>query len=147
MDVAIRTVAADEAADIAGPLLELLAELSPATIERLNAETIATRLRDDRIRVLVGTSERRIVATATLTLLTTLTDGLVGRVEDVVVSQSARGSGIGRQIMAALHAEARRCGVVHLDLTSRPEREAANALYQSLGYERRDTNVYRLTLD
>jgi ribosomal protein S18 acetylase RimI-like enzyme len=125
----------------------LLAELSPAAAARLDADTLAARLRDDRVRVIVGTSDGRVVSTATLTLLTTLTDGLVGRVEDVVVSEAARGSGIGRKVMEALHDEARRCGVVQLDLTSRPGREAANALYQSLGYERRETNVYRLTLD
>jgi ribosomal protein S18 acetylase RimI-like enzyme len=47
--------------------------------------------------------------------------------------------------MQALHDEARRLGVRHLELTSRPSRTAANALYVSLGYERRETNVYRLT--
>jgi len=48
--------------------------------------------------------------------------------------------------MTALHHEAERLGLRHLDLTSRPSREAANQLYQSLGYERRDTNAYRLRL-
>ena len=48
--------------------------------------------------------------------------------------------------MEAVHAEAQRLGLRHVDLTSRPAREAANALYQSLGYERRETNVYRLRL-
>lgn len=146
MDVAVRVVADDEADDLAGPLIQLLGELSPLAAADLDPETVASRIRDDRVRVLIGTSGDRVVATATLTLLVTLTDGLVGRVEDVVVSAATRGAGLGRRIMRALHEEARLAGVTHLDLTSRSSREAANALYQSLGYERRDTNVYRLRL-
>jgi ribosomal protein S18 acetylase RimI-like enzyme len=33
-----------------------------------------------------------------------------------------------------------------VDLTSRPSREAANRLYQRIGFERRETNVYRYNL-
>jgi ribosomal protein S18 acetylase RimI-like enzyme len=42
--------------------------------------------------------------------------------------------------------EARKRGAVTVDLTSRPSREAANRLYQRLGFVARDTNVYRFTL-
>ena len=38
-------------------------------------------------------------------------------------------------------------GARTVDLTSRPDREAANRLYQRLGFERRTTNVYRRTLE
>ena len=41
---------------------------------------------------------------------------------------------------------AREIGADQVDLTSAPEREAANRLYQRLGFERRETNVYRLPL-
>jgi ribosomal protein S18 acetylase RimI-like enzyme len=34
-----------------------------------------------------------------------------------------------------------------VDLTSRPSREAANRLYQRLGFVQRETNVYRYTLE
>jgi ribosomal protein S18 acetylase RimI-like enzyme len=40
-------------------------------------------------------------------------------------------------------ATAARAGARTVDLTSRPSREAANRLYQQLGFERRETNVYR----
>jgi ribosomal protein S18 acetylase RimI-like enzyme len=42
-------------------------------------------------------------------------------------------------------ARARELGCKTVELTSRPSREAANHLYQSAGFERRDTNVYRYT--
>ena len=64
-------------------------------------------------------------------------------IEDVVVDQSARGKGIGRALMNHALEEAKKCGVKSIDLTSRPSRESANQLYQSLGYEIRQTNVYR----
>ena len=145
MDVAIRTVGSDEATAIAGPLIRLLAELAPRAVH-LEPETVAMRMRDDRVRVLIAVSGARVVATASLILLMTVTDGLVGRVEDVVVSTSARGSGLGRKLMLSLHEEAYAAGVAYLELTSRPSREAANGLYRSLGYERRETNVYRLKM-
>ncbi|MFM8266127.1 MAG: GNAT family N-acetyltransferase, partial [Acidimicrobiia bacterium] len=34
-------------------------------------------------------------------------------------------------------------GATTVELTSRPSREAANRLYQRIGFVRRDTNVYR----
>ncbi|MCX6072375.1 MAG: GNAT family N-acetyltransferase, partial [Chloroflexi bacterium] len=73
--------------------------------------------------------------------------GLRARIEDLVVSQSQRGLGLGRALM--LHAmEAAREEQAHvLDLTSNPSRKAANALYLRLGLQRRETNVYRKLLD
>ena len=146
VDPTISWAAREDAASLAPQLVDLLADLSPANAA-LNVDVITQRLLDDRVRVALASAADRIVGAATLTLLVTLTDGLVGRVEDVVVSPAARGAGLGRQLMEALHGEARRLGLAHLDLTSRPSREAANGLYASLGYERRETNVYRLRLD
>src|SRR5205823_13331641 len=68
-------------------------------------------------------------------------------IEDVVVDESARGQGVGE----ALNREALRLAgegdAKTVDLTSRPSREAANRLYQRLGFKQRDTNVYRYELD
>jgi ribosomal protein S18 acetylase RimI-like enzyme len=41
---------------------------------------------------------------------------------------------------------AREQGCVTVDLTSRPSREAANRLYQSVGFALRETNIYRYDL-
>jgi GNAT superfamily N-acetyltransferase len=98
------------------------------------------------VHVLVAERDGVVVGTATLSLLMTLWEGVVGHVDDVVVDAAARGEGVGRLLMEKLHQEAVGLGVTHLDLTSCPAREAANALYQSLGYEKRNTNVYRLRL-
>ena len=47
--------------------------------------------------------------------------------------------------MAAIE-RARTSGAITVDLTSRPSREAANRLYQRIGFVKRDTNVYRYEL-
>ncbi len=73
--------------------------------------------------------------------------GIRAWVEDVVVHTDARGKGIGR--LLTLHAinEARKFGALTVDLTSRPSREIANKLYQSVGFDKRLTNVYRFKHD
>lgn len=67
-------------------------------------------------------------------------------VEDVVVSQTARGKGVGVALMNHALAVAKDAGAKSVDLTSRPSREVANKLYQKLGFTARETNVYRLKL-
>lgn len=72
--------------------------------------------------------------------------GLRAWIEDVVVDEAARGHGVGEALNQAALDEARARGAVTVDLTSRPSREAANRLYQRLGFVARETNVYRYTL-
>jgi ribosomal protein S18 acetylase RimI-like enzyme len=62
----------------------------------------------------------------------------------VIVDEAVNGQGIGRQLTEAMLARARELGCTTVDLTSRPSREAANALYQKVGFRPRETNVYRI---
>jgi ribosomal protein S18 acetylase RimI-like enzyme len=72
--------------------------------------------------------------------------GLRAWVEDVAVDVAARGKGVGERLSReALRLAAAR-GARTVELTSRPSREAANRLYQRIGFERRETNVYRYTV-
>ena len=68
--------------------------------------------------------------------------GVRAWIEDVVVDELARGSGVGEALSRAALAEAARRAAKTVELTSRPSREAANRLYQRVGFVRRDTNVY-----
>jgi ribosomal protein S18 acetylase RimI-like enzyme len=76
-----------------------------------------------------------------------LPTGLKAWIDDVVVDDAARGSGIGAALNEAALAEARRRGAKEVDLTSRPSRAAANRLYVRLGFVQRTTNVYRYTFE
>jgi ribosomal protein S18 acetylase RimI-like enzyme len=68
-------------------------------------------------------------------------------IEDVVVDTAARGQGIGSALVRAAIDRAAQMGCRSVDLTSRPDREDANRLYESLGFTRRQTNVYRYSLE
>jgi ribosomal protein S18 acetylase RimI-like enzyme len=99
----------------------------------------------DSSTLFVARVEGKIVGSLTLATFRIPT-GVRAWIEDVVVDSSARGHGVGKALNQAALAEARSCGAVTVDLTSRPSREAANRLYQRLGFVQRDTNVYRFTL-
>lgn len=73
--------------------------------------------------------------------------GVRAWIEDVVVDEEARGHGVGELLNRAALDRARELGAKTVDLTSRPSREAANRLYQRIGFVARDTNVYRYSLD
>lgn len=84
----------------------------------------------------------RIVGSLTLAMYRMPT-GFKAWIEDVVVDASARGHGVGESLNLAAIAEAARRGAKNVNLTSRPSREAANRLYQRLGFVPYDTNMYR----
>ena len=73
--------------------------------------------------------------------------GVRAWVEDVVVDEAARGHGAGFALVGAALEHAKNVGARTVDLTSRPSREAANRLYQRAGFQLRETNVYRVTLE
>lgn len=68
-------------------------------------------------------------------------------IEDVVVDTEVRGRGAGSALVRAALEHAGRAGCRTVDLTSRPSRQDANRLYVSLGFEARQTNVYRFDRD
>lgn len=72
--------------------------------------------------------------------------GVRAWIEDVVVDEVARGIGVGESLNRVALERARDLGARTVDLTSRPSRAAANRLYQRIGFEPRDTNVYRFSL-
>lgn len=86
-----------------------------------------------------------IVGMATLALATRIS-GLSARMEDVVVDASQRGKGLGRSLCEKIIERARARGARSLHLTSRPSREAANKLYQKLGFRLHETNSYQMKL-
>ena len=88
----------------------------------------------------------RILGSATLATFITPT-GTHGWIEDVIVDRDARRRGIGRALTEACLEKARQISLREVNLTSRPSREAANKLYQELGFQQRETNVYRYSLE
>mgnify|MGYP000020472699 CR=1 FL=1 len=88
----------------------------------------------------------RYVGTLTLALFRIPT-ALRAWIEDVIVDDAARGQGVGEALNRAALEKAKSVGAKTVDLTSRPSREAANRLYQRIGFTQRETNVYRYELE
>ena len=93
-----------------------------------------------------GEDEEKIVGMLTLAVFR-IPSGVRAWIEDVVVDTEARGRGIGAALVRRAIEIAQESGARTVDLTSRPSREAANKLYQKLGFEQRSTNVYRYTIE
>ncbi|MFH9393846.1 GNAT family N-acetyltransferase [Streptomyces sp. NPDC017413] len=122
----------------------LLPQLS-ATAKPLDHEAVGRLVRCDSNVVLVARVAGEIVGTLTL-LLFPLPSGLRARVEDVVVDRSARGQGVAGALTRHALGLARDAGARTVDLTSRPDREAANRLYERLGFTARESTVFRFSM-
>ena len=119
----------------------LLPQLS-SSAGPLGADDLA-RIADHQANTLfVARSQGTIVGMLTLVTFP-LQSGLRARIEDVVVDQDARGRGVGTALTMAALGLAQQQGARSVDLTSRASRVAANRLYQHLGFQLRDSNVYR----
>lgn len=142
-----------------GPTVEIADAVTPELVEAWvalvgqlsssapppSAEELGEIIGSPACRLFVARLDGRIVGSLTLVLFRIPT-GLRAWIEDVVVDNAVRGAGIGEALSRAAVEEAKRFGAKTVDLTSRPSREAANRLYQRLGFKARDTNVYRYEL-
>ncbi|MBI4992495.1 MAG: GNAT family N-acetyltransferase [Candidatus Harrisonbacteria bacterium] len=121
---------------------ELLNQLSDSP-RSLAYEDFDRILNRPGFNLLVARDGERIVGMASLWSA----EILMGRkafIDDVVVLDSYRGRGIGEELIKHLIETAKSVGAKSVELTSNPSRVAANNLYQKLGFQKRDTNVYRL---
>lgn len=141
VEVSICEVIDDEVVAAFERLIPQLSSSNPppsrAALEEIAADRAST--------LFVARLHGRIVGTLTLAMFRIPT-GVRAWIEDVVVDAEARGHGVGDALNREALRYAKENGAITVDLTSRPSREAANRLYQRLGFELRDTNVYRYTL-
>jgi ribosomal protein S18 acetylase RimI-like enzyme len=132
----------DEVNDaVVAAFAELVPQLSrsssPPTAEELN-KIVA----HEASTILLASEGKTILGSMTLVLFPIPT-GIRAWIEDVVVDESARGRGVGEALNRRALKIALNAGAQTVDLTSRPSRDAANRLYQRLGFVARETNVYR----
>jgi ribosomal protein S18 acetylase RimI-like enzyme len=129
-----------ELVDAISHLIPQLSRSAPPPGEAELQEIVASPATD----LLVARTSGDDVIVGTLTLvLFRIPTGLRAWIEDVVVDEAARGLGAAKALNQHAIALALQRGARSVDLTSRPSREAANRLYQRLGFVERDTNVYR----
>ena len=142
------TIRIEAARDASPELLEALAALLPQLNPNLPAPTsehLAVLLEDPGATLLIARDGDAIVGTA-LVIVYPTTMRVESRIEDVVVDGAARGRGIGEALIRECIEVARRRGASIVELQTAWSRAAANRLYERMGFERRDSNPYRMTL-
>ena len=140
----LERVTDDEIAQI----IELMHQLSPEKAHdsvRVNLEEMLYGDPSSSIYVVRDDGTGKIIGMTTLNYNTRL-GGKKCLIEDVVVHKEHRRRGVGHALMERAIASARQWKACVVDLTSTPKRGEAHSLYEDLGFERRDTNVYRLRL-
>ncbi len=141
MAVAI-TEATEATTDLLAALHRLVPQLSSSATS-LSLSDLQELLRSGASTLLVAhNASGQLVGSLTLAVFRVPT-GVRAWIEDVVVDDDARGAGIGAALVGAALDRATAAGARSVDLTSRPSRQAANRLYRRLGFEPRQTNVYR----
>jgi ribosomal protein S18 acetylase RimI-like enzyme len=133
------------APNITQELNVLLKQLKPES-EVLENGDVKRVIEDHSVRLLVAKNpDNEIIGMLILATFSTFLPKK-GFLEELVVDKNYQGKGIGKKLVEMAIKLAREDGIVHLELTSNPKRVAANNLYQHLGFEKRDTNVYRIKL-
>jgi ribosomal protein S18 acetylase RimI-like enzyme len=124
-------------------IVEMFRSLLPQLTEARTPPTLA-QLQDvvsNQTLLVARDDDERILGTLTFVLYR-VASGVKGRIEDVIVDESARGQGVGETLVREGMRLANDAGVLMLELTSMPYRQSANRLYKRLGFVRKPTNVY-----
>lgn len=137
-----------EATEVNDALVEAFERLIPqlsSSNPPPSRERLVELVESEASTILLARSDGEVLGSMTLVIFAIPT-GIRAWIEDVVVDEAARGKGIGAALNLRAIEIARERGAKTIDLTSRPSREAANRLYARLGFEQRQTNVYRMKL-
>ena len=123
-------------------LQQLTDQLTPQPMT-LDEEVIRELIASPHSHLYVAIEEEEVAGMLTLGCYHSPT-GRKAWIEDVVVDVAYRDRGIGAELVRHAINESRRMGIEQLMLTSNPLREAANRLYQRMGFERKMTNCYKM---
>lgn len=146
VDVEVLHEVTNEVVEAFGRLLPQLSASAPP----LDASALRTIVSAQASTVLIARAGGQIVGTLTVVIFPIPT-GTRAWIEDVVVDEAARGQQFGgKRVGEALTTEAieiaRQAGARTIDLTTRPSRVAAGRLYERLGFDQRDSRVYRYAM-
>jgi ribosomal protein S18 acetylase RimI-like enzyme len=141
-------------------IVEPISEVTPAVVAAFRelipqlSESAAALKSDDLAEItsqsgatllLARDPSGRLLGTVTVVCYR-IPSGRRARIESLVVDRGARGHGVGRLLCQSALEVARRAGAESVDLTSSHSREEANALYQRMGFQLRESHAYRFTL-
>jgi GNAT superfamily N-acetyltransferase len=130
--------------ELEAALARLLPQLNP-NLDVPDAARIRALIDDPAVTVLLAKDGAAVVGTATVIVYTT-PFWIKARIDEVVVDQAARGKGVGEALVNACLDIARQRGAQVAELQSGKQREVANRLYRRMGFQLRDSNLYRISL-
>jgi ribosomal protein S18 acetylase RimI-like enzyme len=136
--VQLKKADASVLADIRHLLKQLSSQIGTAT-----PATLKKMLSRPDIEIWVARDGERIVGMATLIVLHK-PYVISSNAEDIVVDEKYRGQGLGKALMNKIVERARVHHAERIEFTSNPSRAYAIAMYQKMGFKKRETNVYRL---
>ncbi len=123
-----------------------VAQLFSQLTGRDDAKADIKALCESFTKCLVIENEGKIIGFGSMVTYYLPTVGEVGRIEDVIVDENYRGQGLGKKLVNEIIRLAKESKVLKLQLTSNQQRVAARNLYQDLGFQIRDTDVFVLDL-
>lgn len=138
MNIQIVTAPTDE-------LLEALQRLVPQLTKNNpppSRDLLAALVKSESSTLLVSRADDGSINGAASVTVYLAPTGIRAIIEDVIVDESARGQGLGEALVRRCLEIAREKGAPAVTLTSNPKREAANRLYQRMGFIKRETNAY-----
>jgi ribosomal protein S18 acetylase RimI-like enzyme len=138
-------VATSATEEIVAAFARLIPQLSTSA-SLLTAGDIQAMIDHQACHVLVARDDDQTILGALTLVIFPIPTATRAWIEDVVVDGNARGKGVGEALSRRAVEISGDHGAKTVELTSRPSREAANRLYQRIGFVARDTNVYRYTL-
>jgi ribosomal protein S18 acetylase RimI-like enzyme len=126
-------------------VLKLLLQLSPGTVLP-SEEYFKSILTSENSHFFIAELDNKQIAGMLTIGVYSTPSGIKVWIEDVVVNESQRGKGFGRELMLFAIDYSKATGAGSVSLTSRPSRIAANELYKKMGFMQYATNVFKYQL-
>ena len=134
-----------EIQDYSDEVLEALNTLMPqlsSSFDALNQRDLEAIVESDTSSLFMAMENKRYYGSLTLVRFK-IPSGFRAWIEDVVVSEDARGKGVGEKLVKHAVQVANQSSVKSIDLTARSSRVAAISLYEKVGFQDRETTAYR----
>jgi len=141
VDVEVLSEVTSEVVEAFGRLLPQLS----TSARQLDATGLAAIVAAPASTLLIARIDDQIVGTLTLVTFPIPT-GVRAWIEDVVTDETARGKGVATALIDEAIRIAKLASARTIDLSSRPSRASAGVLYERLGFEQRETRMYRYKL-
>lgn len=111
----------------------------------LTMKALERMLRQENFYLFTIQTDGKIIALIVL-YLTQIPTGLIAELEDLIVDENYRKWGLGPLLIKKAIEIAEKAGAKHISSRTHPKRLDANKLYKAMGFQKMETNFYRINL-